>query len=119
MNRSRALFRAYICILAVWMQLLAPTAMAQMASVDPFHVICSQTGSQSPQDHPAPGDLQHHACCVACHAPAGIAPLDTDAAYLPSTYPASARLDRDSSVPFARAGPPREDNRPRGPPYSV
>jgi hypothetical protein len=119
MNRHRFV-NVYLAFIAIWMQIIAPFAMANARpDADPFTVICHHA-STAPNDgsHPVRSSTDHD-CCTLCHAQLGALPIEAKSFLTYIDYPAGALLKwRISSLP-PRAGPLLDQHGPRGPPSLV
>lgn len=118
--RRHKLAGLFFCLLALWVQVLAPVAAATLVAADPLAgaVICSHDAGTNDGGAPqAPASAHHH--CLLCQVCVGGGLVPERPAFTALDYPAASPLRwlRVAEAPgTARAQRPGQ---PRGPPVLV
>ena len=109
----------YLCIAAVYAQILAPVAaMSMERTVDPFAAICTHAPSES-RDQPSDSGHHDHQHCLLCHAFVALPTLDGRPAFTALDYPVASPLRWTVVDVGTRVTSPNEAARPRGPPNFI
>lgn len=112
----------FLCLLALWLQVLAPVLALSMQNraVDPFSVIC-QGSAAAAQDRSSTHHSGQHACdhCLLCQAVAGGLPANGSPAFTRSDYPVVGPQRRHAVASLGSLETPKRKAQPRAPPISI